>query len=328
MKVLVTGAAGFIGSTASAALLDRGDTVIGIDNLNDYYDPTLKDARLARLTPRNGFSFRKLDICDRDGLAALVADEPDIDAVIHLAAQAGVRYSLTNPFAYTHSNVEGHLSMLEAARQMPALKHFVYASSSSVYGGNTKFPFSVEDSVDQPVSLYAATKKACELISHAYAHIYRIPQTGIRFFTVYGPWGRPDMAAFLFTRAILSGEPIKVFNNGNMERDFTYIDDAVAGLISALDRPPPDDGAPPARVYNIGNDRPEHLLRFIDVLEKAIGKSAIRQLEPMQDGDVPRTAADIEASRRDLGFSPSTSIDVGLRRFVDWFKDYYRIEMT
>jgi len=325
MTILLTGAAGFIGSTAAAALLDRGEKVIGIDNLNDYYDPQLKQDRLERLVGRNGFTFQKLDICDRDGLTQITQEFPDITGIIHLAAQAGVRYSLTNPFAYSEANLTGHLSMLEAAREMENLKHFVYASSSSVYGGNKKFPFSTDDNVDQPVSLYAATKKACELMSHAYAHIYRIPQTGIRFFTVYGPWGRPDMAAFLFTRAIINGEPIRVFNHGDMQRDFTYIDDAVAGLISALDHPPQDDGQPPAKVYNIGNDNPEQLLDFIAVLEKAIGKQAIRQLEPMQDGDVPRTAADITASRKDLGFAPNTKIEQGLGNFVAWYRSYYNV---
>jgi len=285
----------------------------------------LKQDRLECLVGRNGFTFQKIDICDRDGLTQIAKDFPDITGIINLAAQAVVRYALKNPFAYSEANLTGHLSMLEAAREMENLKHFVYASSSSVYGGNKKFPFSTDDNVDQPVSLYAATKKACELMSHAYAHIYRIPQTGIRFFTVYGPWGRPDMAAFLFTRAIINGEPIRVFNHGDMQRDFTYIDDAVAGLISALDHPPQDDGQPPAKVYNIGNDNPEQLLDFIAVLEKAIGKQAIRQLEPLQDGDVPRTAADITASRKDLGFAPNTKIEQGLGNFVAWYRSYYNV---
>jgi UDP-glucuronate 4-epimerase len=322
MTVLVTGAAGFIGFHVSQALLARGDSVIGVDDLNDYYDVRLKRARLDQLEKTQGFAFRKLDIADRDAVFKLVSANPKIDRIVHLAAQAGVRHSLTNPYAYTRSNVEGQLVMLEAARAMPELAHFVYASSSSVYGGNTKLPYSVEDRVDSPVSLYAATKKAGELMAHCYSHLYGIPATGLRFFTVYGPWGRPDMAAFLFTRAMLAGEPIRVFNFGDMKRDFTYIDDIVAGVLAVLGKPPSKDGVP-HRVYNLGNNRSEPLLRFIAVLEKSLGVKAKTNLEPMQPGDVKETYADIAASRRDFGFDPKTSIDEGIPRFVAWYRKYY-----
>jgi UDP-glucuronate 4-epimerase len=324
MTVLVTGAAGFIGFHVSQALLARGDSVIGIDDLNDYYDVRLKRARLDQLEKTRGFAFRKLDIADRDAVFKLVSSNPKIDRIVHLAAQAGVRHSLTNPYAYTRSNVEGQLVMLEAARAMPELAHFVYASSSSVYGGNTKLPYSVEDRVDSPVSLYAATKKAGELMAHCYSHLYGIPSTGLRFFTVYGPWGRPDMAAFLFTRAMLAGEPIRVFNHGDMKRDFTYIDDIVAGVVAVLDKPPASGGVP-HRVYNLGNNRSEPLLRFIAVLEKSLGVKAKTNLEPMQPGDVKETYADIAASRRDFGFDPKTSIDEGIPRFVAWYRKYYGV---
>lgn len=328
MAVLVTGAAGFIGYHLATKLLDRGDEVVGVDNLNDYYDVNLKLARLDRLKARNGFSFHKLDIADAAAMMALANPAPGnaaIDRVVHLACQAGVRYSLENPYAYIHSNVLGHTTVAELCRRLPRFKHLVYASSSSVYGGNTKLPFSVEDRVDHPVSLYAATKKADELISHAYAHIYRIPQTGLRFFTVYGPWGRPDMALFMFTKAILAGEAIPVFNHGDMARDFTFVDDIVQGVTGALDKPPVDDGqSAPARVYNIGNHRSEPLLRLIEVLEKALGKTAKMKMLPMQPGDVKASYADIEATQRDFGFTPTTSIDVGIPKFVAWYRDFYR----
>ncbi|MDJ0685832.1 MAG: SDR family NAD(P)-dependent oxidoreductase [Alphaproteobacteria bacterium] len=325
MTVLVTGAAGFIGMSVSHALMDRGERVLGVDNLNDYYDVTLKEARLASLQKRNAFSFAKADIADEDALDAAVADFADIDRVVHLAAQAGVRYSLENPRAYIRANISGHLNLLEFARARPALKHLVYASSSSVYGGNTKLPFSVDDSVDHPVSLYAATKKSDELMSQAYAHLYRTPMTGLRFFTVYGPWGRPDMSAFIFAKKILAGEPIPVFNNGEMQRDFTYIDDIVAGVLAALDRPPnaEDDAEAPHRVYNLGNNKPEPLMGMIAKLEAALGKKAMIDFQPMQPGDVPATYADIEASRRDLGFEPRTGLEQGLSRFADWFRTYH-----
>lgn len=324
MSVLVTGAAGFIGYHCAAALLERGERVVGIDNLNDYYDVSLKEARLARLEKRPGFSFVKLDIADRDAVGRLFAENADIERIIHLAAQAGVRYSLVNPYAYVHSNVEGHVVLLEAARTLVRLDHFVYASSSSVYGANTKLPFSVDDRVDRPISLYAATKKAMEEISHAYAHLYRLPLTGLRFFTVYGPWGRPDMAAFIFTRKILSGEPIPVFNHGDLRRDFTYIDDIVAGVLACLDRPPTVTAdAAPHRLYNIGNHRSEALMDFIGAIEKELGVEARKQLLPMQTGDVKETFADIEAARRDFGFKPRTTISEGIPRFIAWYREYY-----
>lgn len=318
MSVLVTGAAGFIGFHVAAALLDRGDRVVGIDNLNDYYDVRLKEARLARLQAHPGFAFCKLDVADRDGVHGVVEGNADLRSVIHLAAQAGVRHSLTHPFAYTHANVTGTLVVLEAARRIEGLKGIVYASSSSVYGGNTKQPFSVADRVDRPVSLYAATKRSCELMAHAYAHLYGLPAIGLRFFTVYGPWGRPDMAYYLFTRAILAGEPIKVFNQGRMARDLTYIDDVVAGTLAAHDRL-----AAGHRIYNLGNHRPEKLLDFIAVIERLLGRTARKELLPMQPGDVAESYADIEASRRDLGYEPKTAIETGLARFVEWYKDYH-----
>ncbi len=321
--ILVTGAAGFIGSSVSHALLARGDAVIGIDNLNDYYDVTLKEARLARLTPQPGFTFRRLDVSDQAGIHRLADDFPAIEGIVHLAAQAGVRYSLINPYSYVTSNVMGQVVMLELARLLRGLKHFVYASSSSVYGSNDKTPFSVDDPVVKPISLYAATKRTDELFGYTYAHLFGIPMTGLRFFTVYGPWGRPDMAAFLFTRAIVAGEPIKVFNRGEMWRDFTYIDDIVNGVVRALDRPP--SGAPPCKLYNLGNNRVEKLTDYIAAIEQALQRKAVMDLQPMQPGDVPKTSADIAASRRDLGFEPTTPISIGIPKFVDWFKDYYGV---
>lgn len=319
--ILVTGAAGFIGSHVAKALLARGDTVLGVDNINDYYDVALKEARLAQLTADKAFGFRKLDISSHDSMLALARDFSGITGIVHLAAQPGVRYSLINPYAYVQANVMGHLVMLEMARALPGLKHFVYASSSSVYGSNTKMPFSVGDPVEQPNSLYAATKRADELIGHTYAHLYGIPSTGLRFFTVYGPWGRPDMAPMLFARAISAGEPIKVFNRGEMWRDFTYIDDIVDGVLKALDRPA--TGTPPHKIYNLGNHRSEKLTDFIAAIEQALQRKAIIQLEPMQPGDVEATYADIETSRRELGFSPQTPMSVGIPKFVDWYRDFY-----
>jgi UDP-glucuronate 4-epimerase len=278
------------------------------------------------LTDQKGFSFHRIDIADRGAVNDVFTANRDLDRVVHLAAQAGVRYSLENPFAYTHANVEGQLVLLEAARRLPHLRHFVYASSSSVYGGNTKLPFSVEDRVDNPVSMYAATKKSDELMSHCYSHLFRMPNTGLRFFTVYGPWGRPDMSAYIFTRAILAGEPVPVFNRGDMKRDFTYIDDIVAGVVACLDRPPEDrPDAPPHRIYNLGNNKPEPLLRFISLIEAALGATANLKMEPMQPGDVKETYADIESSRRDFGFDPVTTIDEGIPRFVAWYREYHRV---
>ena len=322
MSILITGAAGFIGFHVAKALLERGDWVVGIDNLNDYYDVRLKEARLALLRAHPGFVFAKLDIADRDGVFALVERHKDLRSIIHLAAQAGVRYSLENPYAYIDSNVMGTLVMLEAARHIDGLTAITYASSSSVYGANRKQPFSVEDPVDEPVSLYAATKRSCELVARTYSHLYGLPATGLRFFTVYGPWGRPDMAAYLFTRAILAGQPIRVFNEGRMARDFTYIDDIVAGTLAAHDRPPVNGVH---RIYNLGNHHPEQLLDFIAVLERLLGRTATKEFLPLQPGDVPESFADIEASRRDLGFDPQTTIEVGLARFVEWYRQYHRV---
>jgi UDP-glucuronate 4-epimerase len=321
LKVLITGAAGFIGMFVAERLLARGDEVIGIDNLNDYYDVALKEARLARLRPKPGFRFIKLDLADRDGMAALFAGEKP-EAVINLAAQAGVRYSLKNPHAYADSNLLGFVNVLEGCRRGD-VKHLVYASSSSVYGGNTKVPFAETDNVDHPVSLYAATKKANELMAYSYSHLYGIASTGLRFFTVYGPWGRPDMAYFSFTKAILAGKPIDVFNHGRMRRDFTYIDDIAEGVVRVLDRRP--DGEPPHRLYNIGNHQPVELMAFIDILERELGRKAVRNFLPMQDGDVPQTYADTTALQQDVGFAPATPLDEGLRRFVVWYRDYYRV---
>jgi len=324
MTVLVTGAAGFIGMSLSMALLDRGEQVIGLDEMNAYYDIRLKQARRDRLLARDGFSFERLDIADGPALADFFARHPAIDRIVHLAAQAGVRHSLTHPQDYARSNLTGHLNMLEQARALRGLRHMVYASSSSVYGGERTQPFSVDARCDRPVSLYAASKRANEMMGHAYAHLYRIPQTGLRFFTVYGPWGRPDMALFIFTRAMLAGQPLPVFNHGDMKRDFTYIDDIVGGILSCLDAPPADDGeTPPHRVYNIGNNRPEPLMRLITLLEQELGRKAVLDFQPIQPGDVRETCADIEPMRRDFGYSPATSIDQGVPAFVRWYKSFY-----
>jgi UDP-glucuronate 4-epimerase len=327
MAVIVTGAAGFVGYHASRALLARGEAVIGIDNLNGYYDPALKLARVERLREARAFAFEEADIADHGAIKSIVQRHGRaITGVVHLAAQAGVRYSLEQPFEYVESNLKGHMVMLEVCRhELPDLEHLVYASSSSVYGGNDKIPFSVEDRVDRPVSLYAATKRANELMSHCYSHLYGMPQTGLRFFTVYGPWGRPDMAYYLFTDAIANGRPITLFNHGQMERDFTYIDDVVAGVLAALDRPPGAHEGPPHRVYNLGNHRPTPLGRFVEILEEALGRKAEIRYAPLPPGDVLRTYADIGASRQDLGFEPTVAIEDGLRRFVSWYKDYHRV---
>jgi UDP-glucuronate 4-epimerase len=335
MKILLTGAAGFIGMTTALRLLARGDEVVGLDNLNDYYDVTLKESRLAQLTPSANFRFAKLDVADQRGMADLFANEK-FDRVIHLAAQAGVRYSLQNPHAYIESNVVGFTNILEGCRHSK-VGHLVYASSSSVYGGNTKMPFSEHDSVDHPVSLYAATKKANELMAHTYSHLFSLPTTGLRFFTVYGPWGRPDMALFLFTKAILEGRPIDVFNHGNMQRDFTFVDDIVEGVIRVLDRPAtanasydsgladPATSNVPYRVFNIGNNNPVRLLDFIGCIERALGMTAKKNLLPLQDGDVPATYANTDALNEWVGFVPGTSVEDGVARFVAWYRAYYSV---
>ncbi len=324
MIVLITGVAGFIGMNCAAALLDRGDAVVGIDNLNDYYDPALKKARLERLQDRKRFQFQRVDVADEEAMARCIGALPDQSSVLHLAAQAGVRYSLEKPTAYLQSNVRGQLSVLEAVRHHGKIRHLAYASSSSVYGGNTTIPFSTDHRVDRPISLYAATKRSAELMSWCYAHLYDLPQTGLRFFTVYGPWGRPDMSAYLFTKAILAGNPIKVFNRGEMRRDFTYIDDIVAGTLAALDRPPASESAaPPHAIYNLGNNSPQELLTFIRTVEAACGRSAILEMQPMQPGDVKETCANIDASKRDLGYRPKTTIAEGIPKFVHWFRQYH-----
>ncbi len=333
MRYLVTGTAGFIGSHTAHKLLDRGDEVIGLDNVNDYYDVRLKHARMARLADRPGYRFIRMDVADTPGMAdAFRSVRPDV--VIHLAAQAGVRYSLTNPHAYVQSNLVGFMNILEGCRHN-AVRHLVYASSSSVYGGNTRMPFSVHDNVDHPVSLYAASKKANELMAHTYSHLYRLPTTGLRFFTVYGPWGRPDMAMFLFTKAILAGEPIDVFNEGRMQRDFTYIDDIVEGVVRTADHtaeanadwngdtPDPGTSSAPYRIYNIGNNNPVELMHMISVLEDRLGRKAQKRMLPLQAGDVPATWADVDDLTRDVGFRPSTSIEAGIDRFVSWYTSYY-----
>ncbi len=335
MKILVTGAAGFIGSALIIRLLERGDEVVGIDNLNDYYDVNLKLSRLERLRDHKRFKFVKLDISDRAAMDELFVREK-FQRVMHLAAQAGVRYSITNPHAYIDSNIVGFMNILEGCRHN-SVEHLAYASSSSVYGANTSMPFSIHDNVDHPVSLYAASKKANELMAHTYSHLYRLPTTGLRFFTVYGPWGRPDMSLFMFTRNILEGKPIDVFNYGNHRRDFTYIDDIVEGVIRVIDKPAqsneswssekPDPGTSlaPYRVYNIGNNNPVNLLTFIETLEKCLGKEAIKNLLPLQPGDVPDTYADVSDLVSDLGYKPGTPLETGIRNFVEWYKDFYKI---
>jgi len=335
MKILLTGAAGFIGYHVTQRLLARGDEVVGVDNLNPYYDPTLKEARLAHLQTIEGFTFRKEDVGDKDTMARCF-DEVRPRRVVHLAAQAGVRYSLTNPHAYTHANVTGFLNILEGCRAVET-EHLVYASSSSVYGANTSQPFSEHHNVDHPVSLYAATKKANELMAHTYAHLFGVASTGLRFFTVYGPWGRPDMALFLFTRGILAGEPIQVYNRGQMVRDFTYIDDIAEGVVRVVDHiavPDPawDGGNPdparsraPYRVFNIGNNDPVQLLEYIHVLEEELGMKADMQLLPMQPGDVPSTMADVSELETAVGFRPKTTVREGIRAFVRWYREYYKV---
>ncbi len=334
-RILVTGCAGFIGSHLTRRLLERGDEVVGIDNLNDYYDVNLKFARLERLTGHENFRFHKLDVADREAMPALFANEK-FDRVIHLAAQAGVRYSLVNPHAYVDANIVGFMNILEGCRHHN-VEHLTYASSSSVYGANTKMPFSVHDNVDHPVSLYAASKKANELMAHTYSHLFGLPTTGLRFFTVYGPWGRPDMALFLFTKAILEGRPIDVFNHGEMQRDFTYIDDIVEGVIRVNDNvaapnpawsshaPDPGTSAAPYRIYNIGNNNPVQLMHMISALEECLGQKAEKNMLPMQPGDVPATYADVDALVQDVGFQPATSIEKGIEQFVRWYREYYQV---
>ena len=333
MKILVTGAAGFIGMHVSQLLLARGDEVVGLDNLNDYYDPRLKQARLDRLAPHPGFRFVRLDVADRPAMAALFEAER-FDRVVHLAAQAGVRYSLVNPHAYIDSNVVGFMNVLEGCRHA-GVQHLAYASSSSVYGGNTKMPFSEHDNIDHPVSMYAATKKANELMAHTYSHLYGLPTTGLRFFTVYGPWGRPDMALFLFTKAILEGRAIDVFNHGKMVRDFTYIDDIAEGVVRVLDRPATADptfdsarpdparGSAPYRIFNIGNHQPVELMEFIEAIERALGRPARKNFLPLQDGDVPATFADVSELEAWTGYRPRTPVVEGVGRFVAWYRGYY-----
>jgi len=336
LKILVTGAAGFIGSTLSLRLLERGDEVVGIDNLNDYYDVNLKLARLERLQGYPRFKFVKLEIADKQAMEDLFVREK-FQKVMHLAAQAGVRYSITNPHAYIDSNIVGFINILEGCRHN-GVEHLAYASSSSVYGANTKMPFSIHDNVDHPVSLYAASKKANELMAHTYSHLYNLPTTGLRFFTVYGPWGRPDMSLFMFTRSILEGKAIDVFNYGNHLRDFTYIDDIVEGVIRVIDQPAqpnldwmggnpdPATSLAPYRIYNIGNNNPVHLLTFIETLEKCLGKEAIKNLLPLQPGDVPETYADVSDLVHDLGYKPATLLENGIRNFVEWYKDFYKVD--
>ena len=335
MKVLVTGAAGFIGAAVAQTLLQRGDEVVGLDNCNDYYDPELKKARLAKFEANAGFEFAPLDCADREAMTQLFATH-HFDRVVHLAAQAGVRYSIENPFAYTESNLTGFLTILEGCRHS-GVDHLVYASSSSVYGGNRTLPYSVQQAVDHPISLYAVTKKSNELMAHTYSHLFGLPTTGLRFFTVYGPWGRPDMAPFLFTRAILSGEPIKLFNHGEHSRDFTFIDDIVAGVIGALDKvatpnpgfdphhPDPGTGEAPWRVYNLGRGEPVKLIDYVRVFEKHLGREAVYEMLPLQDGDVKDTAADIEAIKSDIGYQPRVSVEEGIPIFLDWYRDYYGV---
>lgn len=333
MKILLTGSAGFIGAATANALLDRADQVIGVDNLNDYYDVSLKEARLAKLQVRSGFDFHRVDVADGAALDEIIRREQP-DRVVHLAAQAGVRYSLENPHAYVEANITGYVNLLESLRKH-GCEHLVYASTSSVYGAHTNMPFSVNTSVDHPVSLYAATKKANELMAHTYSHLFQLPTTGLRFFTVYGPWGRPDMALFTFVRKILKGEPIDVFNHGNHTRDFTYIDDIVEGIVRTLDtvatgnadwdssNPDPASSAAPYRIHNIGSNNPVQLGRYIEHIEQALGIEAVKNFLPMQPGDVPDTAADVSTLIRDVGYAPSTDVAVGVQNFVNWYKEYY-----
>lgn len=321
--ILVTGAAGFIGFHTTLRLLQQGESVVGIDNMNDYYEVSLKEARLQQLANLQNFTFVKQDIADRKGMEELWQEHGPFRRVIHLAAQAGVRYSLVDPYAYVMSNCLGHLTVLEMCRHTDDFEHLVYASSSSVYGGNEKLPFSVKDEVNHPISLYAATKRSDELMSHSYAHLYNIPQTGLRFFTVYGPWSRPDMAPIIFAKAISAGEKIAVFNNGDMRRDFTYIDDVVDGILATLEKPPEQDNKAPHHVLNLGNNKSENLLDFIAELEKALGKEAKKNMQDMQPGDVKDTYADISETTELTGFKPKTTISEGVPRFVAWYKDYY-----
>tara|TARA_R110002095_G_scaffold154866_2_gene134507 strand:- start:1334 stop:2323 length:990 start_codon:yes stop_codon:yes gene_type:complete len=324
--ILVTGAAGFIGFHTAVRLLQAGETVVGVDNLNDYYDVSLKQARLNALDNFEHFTFVKEDLANKEGMDALWQEKGPFKRVVHLAAQAGVRYSLQNPYTYIQSNVVGHLNILELCRHTEGFEHLVYASSSSVYGKNTKLPYAVEDRVDQPVSLYAATKRSGELMSYTYSHLYGMAQTGLRFFTVYGPWGRPDMSPIIFTKAILAGEKVPVFNNGDMKRDFTYIDDIVSGVVAVLKTPPePKEDAVPHRVLNIGNNNAENLMDFIAAIEAALGTKADIDFQPMQPGDVKQTFADIDETTRLTGYKPTTSIDEGIPKFVDWYKEYYKI---
>ncbi|MBZ8182714.1 NAD-dependent epimerase [Oscillatoria salina] len=326
VRILVTGAAGFVGFHLSQRLIFRGDTVIGLDNLNSYYDISLKKNRLAELEKLPRFSFHKLDLADRENMAKLFSTE-QFDLVAHMAAQAGVRYSLENPYAYLDSNLVGFMNILEGCRHSQ-IKHLVFASSSSVYGKNKKIPFAVEDNVDYPISLYAATKKANELMAHSYSHLYNIPTTGLRFFTVYGPWGRPDMAVFLFTKAILEDKPIKVFNHGQMQRDFTYVDDIVEGVVRVIDKIPAPQGektSAPYKIYNIGNNQPIELMQLIETLEECLGKKAIKNMLPMQPGDVPITYANVDDLMQDVGFRPNTPLKVGIEKFVNWYRSYYQV---
>ena len=335
MKILVTGAAGFIGSTLSVKLLERGDEVVGLDNMNDYYDVSLKQARLDRLTPSENFKFIKLDVADQDGMKAMFEEEK-FDRVVHLAAQAGVRYSLENPQAYIDANVVGFMNILEGCRHNK-VENLVYASSSSVYGANTSMPFSIHDNIDHPVSMYAATKKANELMAHTYSHLFGLPTTGLRFFTVYGPWGRPDMSLFMFTKNIIEGKPIDVFNYGDHQRDFTYVDDIVEGVTRCVDtiaspnpdwtgdKPDPGTSKAPYRIYNIGNNNPVHLLTFIETLENALGKKAEKNMLPLQMGDVPATYANVDDLVKDMGYKPEMDLETGIQNFVNWYKDFYKV---
>ena len=336
MSIILTGVAGFIGMHTARHLLDRGEQVIGIDVINAYYDPALKHARLATLEGANGFTFEKLDFSDRDAMLDLIQRHPDIDRVVHLGAQAGVRHSIEQPVDYLTSNLTGQLVMMETCRAMMGrpggCRSFVYASSSSIYGANRQMPYSLEQRTDHPVSFYGATKKAGEVMVHSYAHLYRIPSTGLRFFTVYGPWGRPDMSPYIFTHRIINGQTIQVFNNGEMSRDFTYIDDIVTGVVAALDTPPPEDSGAgnneagaPHRLYNLGNNRSVPLMDYIQVIEKACGRQAVIAYRPLQPGDVLETCADIDASTQDLGYAPTTTIEVGIPRFVEWYRGYHGV---